>query len=139
LANARACALDGALARGSDPDSSPLLSVRAHALIGMSHRRKLAAELHRLLACAGHTPHRWGPAVPVPAHVLGARDAIEQIADMLEAPEPVEVRGVARLELLLRDGGGPLYDAAGAASLGGSLERVIRALALDALPDVAID
>jgi hypothetical protein len=130
LAYARAHGLDRALARGTDPDSGALLSVRAHALIGRAHRLRLAYELRRVLRVAGRVPHRFNPTLPVPYHVLLARDLIEEIADTLEGPEPVEVRGVAKLELLLRDGGGPIYGTARAASLRDLLENIIRALAL---------
>lgn len=139
LAYARAYALDRALARGIDPDSSPLLSVRAHALIGMTHRRKRADQLQRLLESAGCFHHRFNPALPVPLHVRLAGDLIEEIADMLQAPAPVDARGAARLELLLRDGGGPLYATAGADTLRDVLQNVIRALSLDALPEVSLD
>ncbi len=142
LASARAGTLDRRLARGAEPDSSPLLSVRAHALIGMRHRRRLTEELRRILDSAARTHHRFNPTLPVPDHVLLARDLIEEIAVRLETPEPVAVRGVARLELLVRDGGGPLYGAtsiSGATRLRDLLERVIHALTFDALPEVSLD
>jgi hypothetical protein len=54
--------------------------------------------------------HVWLSRVPVRRpEVLDAADELDVLAARLAAPGPVDVRGVARVQLLLTDGTGPLY------------------------------
>jgi hypothetical protein len=129
LARVRGMSLDKALVGGLSPDSSPALSLRAHALISMTRRRELAGELRRLLGNAERPRHPFGSTVQVPHNVLLAREAIEELAQTLDCREPVDARGVAQVELLLRDGTSPLYRTTTAAVLRETLDRAAEALA----------
>jgi hypothetical protein len=102
--------LDQALAAGVSPDGGVLLSLRAHRLIGLTTRRSLAAELRDLLPRARRRAHPLDNGAAVCAvGVLQTRASILALADRLDAWEPVEPAGVARVRVLLRDGTGPLY------------------------------
>lgn len=130
LARARALAIDQALVNGISPDSSVTVSLRAQSLISVRHRLDLARRFRGLLRVAGRPVHPFDPTLPVPAHVLHARELIEEIVEVLEGTEAIDARGVARLELLLRDGGGPLYGAAGASGLRRALQHILDSLAV---------
>ncbi|HTU87789.1 MAG TPA: hypothetical protein VMF57_19580 [Solirubrobacteraceae bacterium] len=132
VARARARALDQALLKGTSPDSSAALSLRAQSLIGTSYRLGLANELRGLVRAAGKPAHRFDPVLPVPGHVRLVLDLVEQVGEMLEGGEAVDARGVARLELLLRDGSGPIYATGGAAALRLALQQVLDALVVSA-------
>ena len=129
---------DHELARGSSPEGSAPLALHAQALASASCRRELAASLCRILDDAGgnHVPD-WNALGPRhhSAHVLAARREIEVLVGLLLAPAPVSTRGVARVRLLLTDGGGPLYRRTDAKTLGAELLRAARAL--DPLADSA--
>ena len=130
LVRARALALDHALVDGASPDSTVTLSLRAQSLIGPRHRVDLAHRFRGLLRAAGRPVHPFDPTLPVPAQVLLVRELIEQVAEVLESVEAIDARGVARLELLLRDGGGPLYGGTvDAVELRRTLEEILDALA----------
>ena len=131
LVRARALALDRALATGASPDSRATLSLRAQSLISPRHRVDLAHRFRSLLRAAGRPVHPFDPALPVPTHVLLVRELIDEVLEVLEGVEAIDARGVARLELLLRDGGGPLYGttAASRLELRRSLEQILDALA----------
>lgn len=128
LVRGRSFALDRALSHGVSPDSSVALSLRAHALISLRHRLALASQLRRLAGAAGRSRLGFDPAVPVPSHVSDALDLIDQVAEALEGTEPVDARGVAQLEILLHDGGGPLFDAHAGFALRRALENVLAGL-----------
>jgi hypothetical protein len=130
LVRARALALDRALANGASPDSRATLSLRARSLISPGHRVDLAHRYRALLRAAGRPVHPFDPALPVPGQLLLVRELIEEVLEVLEGAEPIDARGVAQLELLLRDGGGPLYGATvHPAELRRSLEQILDALA----------
>lgn len=63
--------------------------------------------------------------------MLLVRELIDEVLEVLEGVEAIDARGVARLELLLRDGGGPLYGTTTASrlELRHSLEQILDALA----------
>jgi hypothetical protein len=130
LARARAAALDRALVGGAAPDSSVILLVRAHRLISRPHRVRLARRLRDLVRDAGQPAHPFDPALRLSKEILRATDLVEEVAELLEDHEAVDVRGVAKLELLLRDGGGPFFVEHRTIPLRESLERVIDALSL---------
>lgn len=129
LVRTRSFSLDRALSHGVSPDSAVSLSLRAHALISPQHRLRLARRLRRIARAAARPRHRWDPSVPVASHVSDAIDLIEEVTEMLDGPEAVDARGVAQLEILLRDGGSPLFDARAAAALRRSLESALATLA----------
>ncbi len=106
----RARELDEALARGACPDSSAALSLRAHQLIGWTARRRLAREIRSLLARAERPIHPMHSSAPICRHkIVDARQALEELADRLASPGPVDARGVAQLKRLLREPDGPLF------------------------------
>jgi hypothetical protein len=109
MARLQAHALDCELARGVAPESCGALTLRAHTLIGPSARTALARQLRRVVSDA-RGGHVWLSRVAVrrPA-VLDAAAELDVLADRLAAPGPVDVRGVAQVQLLLSDGTGPLY------------------------------
>jgi hypothetical protein len=109
MARLQAHALDRELARGVAPESCGALTLRARTLIGPSARTALARQLRRVVSDA-RGGHVWLSRVAVrrPA-VLDAAEELDVLADRLAAPGPVDVRGVAQVQLLLTDGTGPLY------------------------------
>ncbi len=136
VATLRAARLDAALARGASPDASALLALRAQALARPSVRADLARSAERLLAMAA------GPAAPVrrlavgsPAPVPVRQDRIRaasgefgELIRRLRQPGPVPVRGVAKVRMLLADGGGPLYHRASRDDLRARLRDATEAL-----------
>ncbi|MGH2927346.1 MAG: hypothetical protein ACRDL8_04005 [Solirubrobacteraceae bacterium] len=129
LARLRAWSLDTQLAGGACPDSSAALSLRAHQLIGFTARRRLTREIAGVLRDACREPYMGGWEVPIcRGQVLAARSDLCELADRLLTPGAVDARGVAQVQMLLRDGGGPVYRRTG----GGDLQRAIRA-AIEAL------
>ena len=129
---------DHALVRGSSPEGCAPLALHAQALASATCRRELAASLTRILddADGGHVPD-WNALGPRhhSAHVLAARGGIEELVGLLLAPAPVSAHGVARVRLLLTDGGGPLYRRTDAVTLAKALAGAARAL--DPLADPA--
>jgi hypothetical protein len=122
--------LDVALARGAPPDVRGDLSLRAHRLISLRTRQRLAAEIRGVLREAALPRHpldrRLHPRAP---EVLDVAPLLYDLADELAHPGPVEARGVAQVRLLLRDGTGPLYDEPWPGALAGCLTRALSALA----------
>jgi hypothetical protein len=109
VARLRAASLDRALATGAPPESSVPLALHAGHLCSAGERRAVARSLARIvrLACA---PPTASPRVPVSAPaVRRCHDELRVLIERLTAPEPVGVRGVARLKTLVTDGTGPLY------------------------------
>ena len=128
---ARVCAysLDRALAAGAPPDSSADLEVRAHALIGSRSRLGLAQAIQRLLDQAGDPRRPLTFTVPVCRRkVRRSRDTLEILAGRLLGDEPLGVRGLAQIRLLLSDGAGPVYVNPAADDLEPALARAIGAL-----------
>jgi hypothetical protein len=126
----RALALNRALAEGANPDSDLLLSLRAEALMSMSNRQTLGQALRRLVADAGRPIGPMGPVLPLDRRaILRHRSLIHEMADVLEQPGPVDLRGVAAVETLVRDGAGPLYTADRKGALGARLQALRSLLA----------
>lgn len=136
-ARARGFQLDRALAAGVSPDSSAMLSVRAHQLIGAPARSALALTIRRLIE---DTDRRLQPTslnVPICRRkVRNCKHALQDLAHRLVAAGPLDVRGLAQIRLLLSDGRGPLYNYPSADDLAPAIERAITALEL---PNVARD
>ncbi len=128
-ARLRAPALDRALAAGASPDSGVLLSLRAEALLSLANRRALARTLRRLVRDATRPMQPLGPVLPLARReIIRHRALIHELAAVLDESGPVDLRGVAAAEMLLRDGAGPLYVADPRHSLEPRLHTVLTAL-----------
>lgn len=121
--------LDVALARGAPADARGDLSLRAHRLISLRTRQRLAREIRQVLRDAARPRHplerRLHPSAP---DVMDAAPLLYDLADELSYPGPVDAQGVAQVRLLLRDGTGPLYDAPWPGDLEHYLARALAAL-----------
>jgi hypothetical protein len=106
-ARMRPAMLDGQLTAGADPLDSARLSARAAVLISSRHRAAIASSLERLL----ESPARRARMQVAPRRsvVLANEPRLRALADRLLSDEPLYARGIARLELLLGDGTGPVY------------------------------
>jgi hypothetical protein len=121
--------LDSLLARGACPDSSAALSLRARTLISQPTRRRLARAIHNVLGDAICPRHPLTSGIPISRYeVIDAQPALEQLADHLLSPRPVDARGVAQVQLLLGDGASPLYPGPPADHLEHALQAAIHAL-----------
>jgi hypothetical protein len=103
--------LDRALAHGADAANTRMLALRAGQLAGTRCRTTLADALEDALAATDRSARRRASAAidPDRTAVRSNRTALLDLVDRLRAPEPVAAGGVARLLMLLRDGGGPLF------------------------------
>jgi hypothetical protein len=103
--------LDRSLAAGTPPESDVLLALRAERLARPSTREELAAAVQRLVREATEPQHGFSraPSLAVLSRVARARSELESLVEQLLAPVPVSARGVALVEILLRDGTGPLF------------------------------
>ncbi len=129
LAHFKASHLDIVLANGGDPDSSAALSLRAHALISSTTRSELSRTIRRILRGAERPHHPFDATTPVCRRkILEAKAELEQLAENLRRPGPVDARGVAQARLLLRDGSGPIYSRPHANDLQQPLQAAIDAL-----------
>ena len=130
-AHVRATSLDHALAAGASPDSSAALSLRAEQLIRAGTRRKLAQSLRRLVGEASRRSLPRAPRVPLCRRkILASRELMLELAERLSSQEPVDVRGVAQLRLLLIGVVSPLYGDPGADDLEPVLQAALEALEL---------
>jgi hypothetical protein len=133
-ARVRAFGLDGALARGVAPESSPALELRAETLIGPT-AWQLGDHVQAILLTA-HADRRF----PIHAVQISRRlirevePELSQLALRLLDDRPVDVRGVASVRALLCDGRGPLYGVGthGAGDLRAALNASIDALEIRA-------
>ena len=122
--------LDRSLAEGMSPDSSPILSLRAHRLIGATTRQKFANELRQLMRAAERAHHPFDPTIPLARReILLARETLGELADALDTRDPVDAQGVAQVHLLLTDSASPLYKSRRGNVLNRSLENALDALA----------
>jgi len=128
-AHVRSHDLDRALASGLSPDFSAALSLRAHTLIGARARAVLARSLRNLVQDAQRPLQPLSLGVPICRRkILGSRNTLEQLAERLASREPLDVAGVAKVRLLLRDGCGPVYDRPGGDDLEPALREALEAL-----------
>jgi len=108
-ARIRGRSLDRALSDGENPASSRMLTRRAAWLTSPKNRRSLGRSIDRLLE---PRPKRLRPSLAIQSHrgeLAAARLQLARVAALLEIDEPVYARGVARVQLLLTDGGSALY------------------------------
>jgi hypothetical protein len=125
----RSRALDRALAAGVSPDSSAALSLRAHTLIGTAARARLAKAIRRLIEDARHPLHPLTPQVPLCRRkIIRSARTLEEVAERLHGDDPVDVRGVAQIRLLLIGDCGALYEYPAADDLEPALQEAKQAL-----------
>lgn len=125
----RARWLDRALAQGTPPEASAALALRAQRLTEPEQRASIARELRRIMREAGVSRRpEFARIKPSQGRVLGAREDLRRLADMLEDPGPVAASGVAQARILLTDGTGPLYNPDSAMTLVAGAARALREL-----------
>lgn len=105
-----AARLDRELAEGAMPDTNPLLRERARQLQSRESRQRLALGLDRAVDQV-QRPLLYRENAPAhsPA-VQEAASTLQLLIRRLRGPRPVSPEGVARLEILLNDGSGSLYN-----------------------------
>jgi len=104
--------LDRELAAGPAGEISPELALRGRQLSDARSTRVLASSLRRVVARA-ESPRaaNIGGGVPVAREaVRGWREALLGLAERLEEPVAASPCGVARVQMLLTDGTGPLFN-----------------------------
>ncbi len=132
LAAIRSRVLDRHLESGADPDASVLLSLRAAALIAPSRRHRLALALCRLASDAERSPHPFDARASLARRdILEVRELIDEVVALLRCRSPANPAGVARVQVLLRDGMSPLYRRHTTPALRDRLEAAVEALATD--------
>lgn len=125
----RAWNLDTAIAGGACPDSAAALSLRANRLISPATRLRLSRAIRRLAREAEDPPRRIHESVPICwRKVARSASTLAELADYLSGPHPVEARGVAQVQLLLRSGSSPIYSRPHADDLEEALQAAIEAL-----------
>ena len=104
-------ALDRELASGVTSWRSRRHANRSLQLTSRRRRDGLAATLQSTLSDAGSGRLALYTCVIAPCRpsVIGCAGQLSELAARLRDPEPVNAEGMARLELLLSDGIGPLY------------------------------
>jgi hypothetical protein len=117
--------LDRRLAEGCLPESRLFLAVRAQVLVSPVERTALAHCWADLLTQARLSPVPRTPRVSINRDILLANEsAILAILDLLAAPTPGHIRGIAKLSWLLSDGTGPVYNRREAFALAEALRDV---------------
>jgi hypothetical protein len=127
-------ALDRQLSNGLTAGGSDDRALRARQLGDDHTRRRLARSLRGMIADAEATPMaRLCAAAPVCARaVLPWRQALLGVAERLEGSDPVAPCGVARVVVLLTDGGSPAYDPDPARSMNDAIWWIADGLSLPA-------
>lgn len=129
VARLRARRLDRALARGTSPESSAPLALRAQRLTEPEQRGSIARELRRIVRESQESRRpTLSHVMPSRSRVRDARKELIRLADRLEEPGPVAAGGVAQARILLTDGTGPLYNADSCTTLVAGAARALREL-----------
>jgi hypothetical protein len=117
-------AIDRDLASGIASWRSPAHAVRVRQLTHPRHRHRVAAALDHLLwaAAAPRSQFAHGAIAPCRASIRATAGQIRELSSRLRSDEPVAAAGVARLEALLCDGGGPVYAQGRAPALASALD-----------------
>ena len=107
----RADSLDRRLAAGAEPETDALLALRAAVLVRPIVRLRLAHGLQGILReAASPDPYRRSMLSAVArANVRNAADLLARLIERLLAPWPVSPCGMAKVNIMLTDGAGPLY------------------------------
>ncbi len=111
-ARVRARSLDRALIAGADPSVSPQLAARAAQLTSRRMREQIADGLERMVAVTQGPPRRWS-AASTHGPALANVPRLRELSALLRQGTPVYAHGVAILNQLLSDGGGPAYRGTG--------------------------
>jgi hypothetical protein len=128
IAQLFATRFDNQIAAGVAPEPGSALAAHVSRLASAGERRKLAEALQHSVSETHSRRPRMSATIPVDrSAVVAAVGVIDQVALRLRGPRPVSARGVARLRLLLSDGGGPLYWSGGG-DLGAELRLVLAQL-----------
>ncbi len=122
--------LDGELASGATPETSPAHALRAHQLTTRPQRRAVSRALRRVVERAEDPRVAVCAAAPVcRGPVMQWREGLLGLADRIAAPVAVNPCGVARALVLLGDGCGPLYHPGAERSLSETLWWIADGLA----------
>ena len=98
------------LAEGADPNASPELALRARQLGTPRELRRSILGLDRVLREAAQPSRALTSQVPLQRKaILAARPFLVSLLDALREVEHPRPAGLARVELLLTDGAGPIY------------------------------
>jgi hypothetical protein len=110
-ARLHATALDRELASGIAPWRSSLHAARALQLTSDRNRRGLARSLELLVENAQQprSQYRGAAVYPCREQVVEAMPALLTVAGRLRSSDPIDARGIARLNILLSNGNGPCY------------------------------
>jgi hypothetical protein len=110
LARLHGPSLDTRLAAGEEPESSPLLAVRALHITGPRMRRQLARAWDELAARARRPQSPFDPRAPIArSQIDAAADEIQKVADVLRTDHPLSARGVALATALLTTPESPAF------------------------------
>jgi hypothetical protein len=102
--------LDGQLAAGVDPSSTPELAARAAWLCKRRSRVALAAGIERSVDEAERGGSPWSPAPSIHSGAVRfAKPELLGLANVLRRAGRVSPRGVALVNRLVTDGTGPLF------------------------------
>ncbi|MEE6170071.1 MULTISPECIES: hypothetical protein [unclassified Mycolicibacterium] len=128
LARLNSGKLDAMLAVGAPTPAGSAIAVRAARLTSTTEREELARVLREIVEQASADVDAWSVRVPLHyTNVAAAADVIDAIRLRLHAPLPVSARGMARLNRVLTDGCGPLYEN-GRGDLAGRLGAALAAM-----------
>jgi hypothetical protein len=120
--------LDAMLAVGASTPAGSALAVRAARLTSIAEREDIARVLRHVLHETTRDATMWSSRVPLHCtNIAAAEEMIDAITLRLHAPLPVSARGMARLNRVLTDGCGPLYES-GRGDLAGRLGAALAAL-----------
>jgi hypothetical protein len=129
----QASRLDALLAEGVAPDSNVALALHADRLARTSERRRLARYLRHIGSRPGRS-ESLRAAIARRIEPDAFRD-LEDLAERLLVPGPVDVQGVAKVRVLLTDGTGPLYRDSTARDLHAELRDALLAVNPERTPD----
>lgn len=114
--------LDRQLAEGRSPETHLLLAARTQVLVSPVKRQTLAHCWADLLRQARMPPRLRDPRTPINRdNIVANEPEIRALLDVLVAPTPGHLRGIAMLSWLLSDGAGPLYNRRRSNELRGAL------------------
>jgi len=102
--------LDRRLAAGECDGGDRALAIRATKLVSAAVREQLARALREIVRDAELGSLALNKAPLARPQVIAAAHELRLLASRLQAPGPVDARGVAETRLLLIDGRGPLYN-----------------------------
>jgi hypothetical protein len=100
--------IDLELANGASPDATVVRALRAQALARPEVRLRLADSLERLLITPPRSAFTTGES-DLRRRVLAASAELRDLIRCLRTNGPASAQGVAKVQVLLTDGTGPLY------------------------------